>query len=190
MFLDRSFGVWHPSTTYPVLDRSDSSHTVVIAVPDSAETEFNNIPVLGRGEATFNGVLSQYSDGDPRAGYQLLLVLMFDIFHSSLPVEDVAALPGTPHLDVFPHPVTSAATIRVSIATRGMLRLDMINTLGTCVRTLLDAEKPAGVHTVIWSATDGASRRLPAGVYFLSLTVLPADGSAPLRSFSRFVLLP
>ena len=50
------------------------------------------------------------------------------------------------------------------------MRLEVLNVLGQRVATLVDEERPAGVHTVAWNATDAAGRAVGAGVYFYRLS--------------------
>ena len=41
---------------------------------------------------------------------------------------------------------------------------------GQRVATLVDEERPAGVHTAVWDATDAVGRAVGAGVYFYRLS--------------------
>ncbi len=48
-------------------------------------------------------------------------------------------------------------------------RLDVLDVRGRLVRTLLDAERNAGIQRVPWNGTDSAGRPVANGIYFLRL---------------------
>lgn len=65
-----------------------------------------------------------------------------------------------------PNPVRNHAILQYSIAQEGMVMLEIYNTLGQRVASLVDGTQPPGVYTVTWRVRlDG----LPAGVYFYRL---------------------
>jgi hypothetical protein len=64
----------------------------------------------------------------------------------------------------YPNPFNAATTIRYSLPQEGDVFLSIYNILGQLVATLLDENKPAGNHTIIWNADD-----YPSGVYFARL---------------------
>jgi flagellar hook assembly protein FlgD len=49
------------------------------------------------------------------------------------------------------------------------VRLDLYNVTGQRVRTLVDAELPAGTHAVRWDGTDQQGQRAATGVYLYQL---------------------
>jgi flagellar hook assembly protein FlgD len=51
----------------------------------------------------------------------------------------------------------------------GVVRLDVYNSRGQHVRTLVDGERDAGIHRVTWDGTDGRGIEVAAGVYFCEL---------------------
>jgi len=65
-----------------------------------------------------------------------------------------------------PNPCRDHAVMYYSIASRGWVKLEVYNTLGQRVVSLVDETQPAGVYKVTWSfGIDG----LAAGVYFYRL---------------------
>jgi M6 family metalloprotease-like protein len=52
----------------------------------------------------------------------------------------------------------------------GRLTVTIYNLLGRRVRTLLDADMPAGSESVCWDGTDGSGRRAAAGAYYIQAT--------------------
>ena len=69
----------------------------------------------------------------------------------------------------YPNPFNPATIIPYHVPTAAYVRLEVFNVLGQRVATLVDAERPAGVHTAVWNATDAAGRAVGAGVYFYRL---------------------
>lgn len=65
-----------------------------------------------------------------------------------------------------PNPVMNSTTIRYSIAKKSKVVLEVFNTLGQKVTTLIDREQPAGSYNVTW---DIQTCQIPAGVYFFRL---------------------
>ena len=52
---------------------------------------------------------------------------------------------------------------------------------GRLVRTLVDGEQGAGLHTVVWDGRDSSGKKVAGGVYFYRLSVQTDDGES--RSF-------
>ncbi len=72
----------------------------------------------------------------------------------------------------YPNPFHSATTIAYSIpATHNGQRvvIEIYNTLGQRVRTLVDARLQAGNYRTPWQAQDEARHALPSGLYFVRL---------------------
>jgi hypothetical protein len=83
-----------------------------------------------------------------------------------------------------PNPFQDVTAIIYQIPEPARVRLQVYNTLGAPVITLVDELEQAGFHQVQWDGRDRNGNRLPGGVYFYQLT---ADGRQALR---RMVLLP
>jgi len=70
----------------------------------------------------------------------------------------------------YPNPFNPETTIGYSIAKAGWVQVEIFNTLGQCVRTLVDAEQAAGAHQVVWDARNEVGEMMPGGIYFYKLT--------------------
>ena len=70
----------------------------------------------------------------------------------------------------YPNPFNPSTLIPYHVPTASRVRLEVFNVLGQRVATLVDEERPAGVHTAVWDATDVAGRAVGAGVYFYRLS--------------------
>ena len=72
-----------------------------------------------------------------------------------------------------PNPFRSGTTITLELAARdaaGRVRLEVFDTAGRRVATLLDGQLPAGRHSIAWSGRDDAGRRSGSGIYFARLS--------------------
>ncbi len=69
-----------------------------------------------------------------------------------------------------PNPFHTRATIRLSLASRAQVRLSVFDVSGRLIRTLIDAEKTAGEHTLVWDGTDDHGRRVSGGLFWMQMT--------------------
>ncbi|MCG8607451.1 S8 family serine peptidase, partial [bacterium] len=69
----------------------------------------------------------------------------------------------------YPNPFNPSTTIEYDLPNNEHVILAVYNTLGQLVRTLVDAEQPAGGHRINWDGTNQGGRPVSTGVYFYSL---------------------
>ena len=77
--------------------------------------------------------------------------------------------PTPPAAVVFPNapnPFNPGTTIRFELPDPGRVRLRIYDVRGRLVRQLLDADHPAGYHSVVWNGEDGSGRRVASGAYW------------------------
>ncbi len=92
--------------------------------------------------------------------------------HFALPLAslDGQALPqGFALGQNYPNPFNPSTVIPYQLPTAAHARLEVFNMLGQRIETLVDGERPAGVHTAMWDATDAAGQAVAAGVYIYRL---------------------
>jgi methionine-rich copper-binding protein CopC len=65
----------------------------------------------------------------------------------------------------YPNPFNPSTTFEFALPVAGHVNLDVFNVLGQKVETVVDENLNAGIHQVVWDATDVSS-----GVYFYRLT--------------------
>jgi hypothetical protein len=70
----------------------------------------------------------------------------------------------------YPNPFNPATTISFSLPVAEQVRLEIFNSLGRRVTTLLQKDLPAGDHSVVWDGTDASMDRAASGIYFYRLT--------------------
>jgi len=69
----------------------------------------------------------------------------------------------------FPNPFNPTTQIKYQLPVAVNVRITVYNLLGEKVRTLVDAEKPAGDHNVTWDGTNDRGRQVATGVYLYRL---------------------
>jgi TolB protein len=69
----------------------------------------------------------------------------------------------------FTNPIRAGTPIRFTIDREATTSLQVIDSQGRCVRTLLRRGLDAGAHSSFWDGTDDAGRTLPSAVYFCRL---------------------
>ncbi|UCC78520.1 MAG: T9SS type A sorting domain-containing protein [Candidatus Zixiibacteriota bacterium] len=69
----------------------------------------------------------------------------------------------------YPNPFNSQTNIRFSIPDESSVKVDIFDTLGRKVRSLLDNQLQAGEHTINWDGRSGSGERMSSGVYFYNL---------------------
>ncbi len=84
-----------------------------------------------------------------------------------------------------PNPFNPQTDLAFEIGEPGLAHLAIHDPAGRLVRTLLDADLPAGRHVRAWDGRDDAGRRVSGGAYLVRLTV---DGRA--ATSRKVVLLP
>ena len=72
----------------------------------------------------------------------------------------------------FPNPFNPRTTIRWTQGTSGHVRLTILDAAGRAVTTLVNEERAAGVHRLVWDGRDARGREVGSGVYFVRLEAL------------------
>jgi hypothetical protein len=97
---------------------------------------------------------------------------------------DAAGAPVVCRLEaVSPSPFTRGATVSYSLTKAGRVTLAVHDAAGRVVERLVSQDQAAGTHR----SGFGSSGNLAAGVYFVRLTAVPADGSAPTVAVRQVV---
>lgn len=83
----------------------------------------------------------------------------------------------------FPNPFNPSTEIRFTIPKFDHVTLEVIDLLGRKVKTLVDEERHAGLHTVTWNSTNSANQQVASGMYFYRLR------AGDLTSVKKMLLL-
>ncbi|GAB1366583.1 hypothetical protein MASR1M36_14540 [Candidatus Cloacimonadaceae bacterium] len=66
----------------------------------------------------------------------------------------------------FPNPFNPETTIRYSLKEAGQVKINIFNMKGQMIRSLLNENKSAGNHRVIWNGKDDRGSNVSSGIYF------------------------
>ena len=124
-----------------------------------------------------------FFEGDAPNNRATLLGRVLDWFGEGTGVDD-----GTVHrlaIDhVFPNPFNPVTKIAFTVPdSAGRVTLTIHNVNGQVVRSLVDAEYPAGPAVAVWDGMDDAGKGLATGIYFARLSAGGAD------AFTKMTLL-
>lgn len=70
----------------------------------------------------------------------------------------------------YPNPFNASTTLRLAVAERRSVRLDIYDVKGTLVRTLVDETVDAGSYPVVWDGASAQGVVMPAGTYIAKMT--------------------
>jgi hypothetical protein len=110
------------------------------------------------------------------------------------PAEEPAPAPAPEQLaitglGVNPSPVTKSGKIGFSISMAGTVTVQILDSSGTVVRTLLaDAQRPAGTVSTTWDRKDSRGRRVAAGTYRAAVRAVATGGPDAVASQSFSVV--
>lgn len=98
--------------------------------------------------------------------------------------ETASSIPIVFHLaQNYPNPFNSATSIRYILPMNSFVRLAIYNISGQLVRTLVNGEEFAGIHTIRWNGRDERGRSVSGGIYFYCLE------AGNLKSTNKMLLL-
>ena len=67
------------------------------------------------------------------------------------------------------NPFNARTVISFALPKSAFVRLEVYNTLGQKVRTLIETGMKPGNHSVIWNGEDSSGREVSSGIYFYCL---------------------
>jgi hypothetical protein len=88
---------------------------------------------------------------------------------TAVPVDAGEAAEAFPQLTLsqnYPNPFTPSTAIRFLTRNSGRISIRIYDVAGRLVRTLVDEERAAGAHELIWDGRDNGSRMVAGGVYW------------------------
>lgn len=143
---------------------SADQHTLYVVDAASGFVEYTQqaTPGHGIGAAPFD------VDGDGR----LDIVVTDGVSVKYVSFLGVASVPEPgPQSEILgaiaPNPFSTESVLRVRLASKQDIRVDVYDPAGRLIRTLVDGVKDAGVLSVVWDGMLTAGRPAASGVYFL-----------------------
>ena len=70
----------------------------------------------------------------------------------------------------YPNPFNPSTTIQYSLPEAAKVQLDIFNVKGQLIKTLVNGEMPAGMHSVVWNGRDMNNQAVASGVYFYRIS--------------------
>ena len=84
--------------------------------------------------------------------------------------EEVIVIPATDFLgNAYPNPFNPTTTISYGITEAQNVRITVYNSRGQSVRTLVNANMPAGTYNIVWDGRDDSNRSVSSGLYFFRM---------------------
>ncbi len=84
--------------------------------------------------------------------------------------DDDVIPPLTLDLSNYPNPFNPETTISYTVPTAGSVSLEIYNSRGQLVRSLLQEEQTAGEHSLIWNGRDDSGNSVASGLYLCRIT--------------------
>ncbi|MGH7454474.1 MAG: FlgD immunoglobulin-like domain containing protein, partial [bacterium] len=98
-------------------------------------------------------------------------------------------LPRETKLDhPYPNPANPASTIQYTLHVPSRVKIEIYNTLGQKVRTLLDEDKPAGVLHLTWDGRNDQGITVASGMYIVRLRATE-QGTKQTKQFTSKLLI-
>ncbi len=91
-------------------------------------------------------------------------------FVMALPNEDVVQVSATALIGNYPNPFNPETTISYSVKEPAPVKIEIFNTKGQLVRTLVNQIQPSGFYSEIWNGTDERGNPVASGVYMYRMT--------------------
>ncbi len=76
----------------------------------------------------------------------------------------------------YPNPFNPATTIKFSLPVNSDVKLVVYNMLGQAVATLLNEQRSAGTHSIVWNSSNANGIKLSSGIYFYKLNAVNNSG--------------
>jgi hypothetical protein len=81
------------------------------------------------------------------------------------------AVPRVAWSQPVPNPFNESTSIRFGLPQSGSVRVEVFDVSGKLVISLLDSDKPAGTHEVVWNGRNAQGVPANSGVYFYRITL-------------------
>lgn len=166
------------------LPTSSGSGAVATSIPNAANTPLNQGSITNSTYTNFAsgrfGFMAVHSSGvDARAGAEFDQLYFDTSSTSPLGRSSLVEIPPIVSTETpqsyrlyqnFPNPFNPTTKIRFEMPSDGHVTLTIYNIMGEEITNLLDEEKPAGIHDVLFDASN-----LSSGMYFYRINIPSAD---------------
>jgi len=141
--------------------------------PDRRPGPFDGIYLNGSWELGANGPAPDRESSEIY-GFDMMFHVPFDLavgrLGAGVTAVEADASAGTPDSyslsEAYPNPFNPETTIDFSVPADGHVSINVFNTAGQLVTTLVDTELSAGAYRSTWDAVDQLDQPVSSGVYF------------------------
>ena len=88
----------------------------------------------------------------------------------------------------YPNPFNPTTSLTYALKENAAVHLNIYNTLGQLVRSLVNERQNAGFKTVTWDGRSNAGEQVASGIYIYRLEALPGSGTAFIQSRKMIML--
>lgn len=90
----------------------------------------------------------------------------------------------------YPNPFRINTRIRFELPVAALVSVKIYDISGRVIYNLINEQKGAGAHVVLWNGQDNAGRKVAGGIYFYTLEVMGSDfKNSPVRLTGKMVIL-
>jgi hypothetical protein len=108
---------------------------------------------------------------------------------TSVEPEAAAELPKSYRLNQnYPNPFNPVTSIQYDLPKASRVTIEIYNTLGHPIRTLIDETKAAGFHTVQWDGRDRFGRQAGNGVFIYRIVARSSEGDSYSKSMKMLLV--
>ncbi len=97
-------------------------------------------------------------------GNQHIIPVHLEVISSDADENNIVLV--TKLLDNYPNPFNPSTTIDYSLASESKVSLEIYNSRGQKVKTLINSLQSAGLHSVVWNGTNDYNKSVSSGMYF------------------------
>jgi ligand-binding sensor domain-containing protein len=88
----------------------------------------------------------------------------------------------------YPNPFNPTTTISFDLAKDGLVTLKIYDITGRLLRVLVQEQKLASAHSILWDGLDDAGQKVAAGVYFYRIEFVDAEGDRAVKTRKMSIL--
>ena len=130
-------------------------YTIMATIPDTSSIIFNPSPGI-----YFLTAIYEYGESVPSNIVEVTTVGTED----RLQVQNIK-------LNNYPNPFKELTVISYTLKVSGRVNIEIYDMSGQQIRTLVNENKTAGVHSVVWDGTDELGESVGSGIYFCKLNI-------------------
>ncbi len=149
------------------------SENVGFDVQRQTQSEFEKIGFVAGAGTTSSPQQYRFVDLLPGSGTVAYRLRQVD-FDGGFSYSPVVFLDGAKPADftvssAFPNPFNGATSVEFTLPRADVVIIRIFDTCGRCVKTLLNARRPAGFYREYWHGNDDRDFPVPSGLYFLHI---------------------